>query len=93
MTYQLRMGMRRRAVIRYGWDIIAWDRGFPWRSSPRPHRKPSDMAVSRELLEVLAAALRYGMKTKELSQDWDKLVDFYTQGMCEEWKQVLHRCK
>lgn len=52
MTYRLRMGMRRRAVIRYGWDIIAWDRGFPWRSSPRPHRKPSDMAVSRELLEV-----------------------------------------
>ena len=48
---------------------------------------------SRELLEVLAAALQYGMKTKELSQDWDKLVDFYTQGMCEEWKQVLHRCK
>lgn len=48
---------------------------------------------SRELLEVLAAALRYGMKTKELSQDWDKLVDFYTQGMCEEWKQVLHCCK
>lgn len=47
---------------------------------------------SRELLEVLAAALRYGMKTKELSQDREKLVELYTQGMCEAWKQVVHSC-
>ena len=47
---------------------------------------------SRELLEVLAAALQYGMKTKELSQDREKLVELYTQGMCEAWKQVVHSC-
>ena len=47
---------------------------------------------SRELLEVLAAALRYGMKTKELSQDREKLVELYTQGMSEAWKQVVHSC-
>lgn len=47
---------------------------------------------SKELLEVLAAALQYGMKTKELTQEWEELVSIYTQGMREEWKQYVNLC-